>query len=187
MTANYIFNGSRNKENASPLHIATRNERPWTREKKLVFLQEQCVRQPPILMPKHTTCRRKKGGKSPVKGIDIIKEHARKVMNELGKGHSESVYHRAMITSLNKGKVAHRAEVVSPILFMGEVVGFGRCDLVVKDIVVEIKANSMRAKSAIAQIKKYTTHLAKAEKTKYYGIVVNFNQSSGEVETCLAR
>ena len=136
---------------------------------------------------KPNTKKRKGGGVTTSTAMDTIKEHARKVMSALGKGHSESVYHRAMITSMNKSRIAHRSEVVSPILFMGEVVGFGRCDLVVDDIVVEIKANSMHTKSALAQIKKYTTHLAKVEKAKYFGIIVNFNQTNGTVETWIAR
>ena len=116
-----------------------------------------------------------------------IKEHASRVMKELGKGHSERVYHRAMITSLNRSKIAHRSEVLSPIFFMGEVVGMGRCDLVIGDIVVEIKANSMQAKAALPQIKKYIANLSKAEKTKFSGMVLNFNQTTGRAEIWLTR
>ena len=68
----------------------------------------------------------------------VIRKHADHAMKKLGKGHCERVYHRAMITSLNQGKVAHRSEVLSPIFFMGEVVGMGRCDLVIGDMAVEI-------------------------------------------------
>ena len=114
----------------------------------------------------------------------IVKKHALHIMKTLGKGHSERVYHRAMITSLNKAKVPHRSEVLSPIFFMGEVVGMGRCDLVIRDTAVEIKANALPPRSAIPQLRKYTQSLAKIENKKnFFGLIINFNQRTGRTDT----
>jgi GxxExxY protein len=115
-----------------------------------------------------------------VKGLQ---DHAIRVMKSLGKGHTERVYHRAMITSLNKDGIRHRSEVQAPIFFMNEIVGTGRCDLVVGDLVVEIKANTMPPSSAASQLWKYTYSLARAEQCRYSGVILNFNQKTGVVQT----
>lgn len=103
-------------------------------------------------------------------------------MAALGKGHTERVYHRAMITLLNKKGIPHRSEVLAPIYFLGEVVGVGRCDLVVKNLVVELKANTKCPTSFSAQLRKYMTSMGAVENRKFQGIIVNFNQRTGVVE-----
>ncbi len=114
--------------------------------------------------------------------FDVIKGQADHVMRVLGKGHSESVYHRALITALNKAGIAHRSEVACPIWFMGECIGMGRADLVISDIVVEIKANSAAPKRTSPQLQKYVLSLTQAENKCFGGVVVNFNQRNGNVE-----
>jgi len=100
-------------------------------------------------------------------------------MSTLGKGHAERVYHRALITGLNAKRIPHRSEVLTPVYFMGEVVGMGRCDLVLGELAVEIKANRQNPQKASAQIKKYTMNLSQAEQRRYTGVVINFNQKQG--------
>ena len=104
-------------------------------------------------------------------------------MKGLGKGHSERVYHRAMITLLNSKHIPHRSEVIAPIHFMGEVVGFGRCDIIIGDLIIEFKANVSRPTKASPQLHKYIMSLSVTERRKFRGVVVNFNQRSGTVET----
>ena len=115
-------------------------------------------------------------------GVNALQGHARRVMKTLGKGHSERVYHRAMITSLNKEGVLHRSEVLAPIYFMNEVVGVGRCDLVVGGLVVEIKANALHPSKASSQLQKYTWSLSRTEKRSFTGVIINFNQKTGGVQ-----
>lgn len=110
-------------------------------------------------------------------------EHAAGVMRSLGTGYSERVYHRAMIASLNQAGVAHRTEVPSPVYFQGEIVGVGRCDLVIGNVVVEIKANTLPPRRALAQLRRYTENLGRAERRRFCGIVLNFNQRTGGVQT----
>ena len=99
-------------------------------------------------------------------------------MRVLGTGHSERVYHKSLATSLSRSRFGVRSEVVTPILFMGECVGFGRADLIVDNrLCVEIKANARRPAAASGQLKKYLDSLSECA-----GLVLNFNQSSGEVE-----
>ena len=111
-----------------------------------------------------------------------LRRHACEVMRVLGKGHSERVYHRAMITSLNREQIPHRSEVVTPIYYMGEVVGFGRCDIIVGDLVVEFKANMWCPSKNSPQIRKYLESLTATERKRFRGVIVNFNQRTGSVE-----
>ncbi len=103
-------------------------------------------------------------------------------MRVLGKGHTERVYHRAMVTSLNRELVPHRSEVLAPIYFMREVVGFGRCDLIVGKLVVEFKANTRHPSKVSPQLQKYLDSLSASERCRYSGVVLNFNQRSGRVQ-----
>ena len=75
--------------------------------------------------------------------IDVLKGHARHVMRVLGPGHRERIYHNALITALNRRAIPHRSEVACPIWFMGECIGMGRADLVIEDLIVDIKANRL--------------------------------------------
>ncbi len=113
---------------------------------------------------------------------DIIRGQANYVMRCLGKGHSENVYHRALITAMNKAGVAHRSEVSCPIWFMGECIGMGRADMVIENVIIEIKANKFPPKATSDQLQKYLVSLSQAEKKHYSGVVVNFNQKTGLVD-----
>lgn len=103
-------------------------------------------------------------------------------MRCLGKGHSERIYHNALITAMNHRGILHRSEVACPIWFMGQCIGMGRADLVIDNLVVEIKANKLSPKETSAQLQKYLHSLAKTEKRKFRGVVINFNQQSGFVD-----
>jgi len=120
-------------------------------------------------------------------------EYARHAMRVLGKGHTERVYHRALATSLGRTQIPLRSEVVTPIMFMGECVGLGRADLVLQgrqrgprdtalDLVVEIKANARPPAHASGQLRKYLESLRRIEKRECAGVVLNFNQTTGEVD-----
>lgn len=114
--------------------------------------------------------------------IRRLKEHATGVMRALGKGHSERVYHRAMITSLNSKLVPHRSEVIAPIHFMGEIVGFGRCDIVIGNLVVEFKANNRPPTKTSPQLQKYLQSMVAGGGRGLKGVIINFNQRSGRVD-----
>lgn len=112
--------------------------------------------------------------------LQALRAHATGVMRALGKGHTERVYHRAMITSLNRARIPHRSEVLSPIYFMGEVVGFGRCDIVLGNMAVELKANMHCPRKASSQLQKYLETCGGGHRLR--GLVVNFSQRSGRAE-----
>jgi len=119
--------------------------------------------------------------------VDTLEQHARRVMQALGKGHSERTYHKAMITSLNRKGILHRSEVIAPIYFMGEVVGFGRCDLIIDDLIVEFKANVRCPSAASPQLQKYIQSQKAAERKHYRGVIINFNQRTGAIDVLQER
>lgn len=104
------------------------------------------------------------------------------MIKALGKGHSERVYHKAMITHFNRKRVMHRSEVIAPIVYLGEVVGFGRCDIVIGNLVVEFKANARCPKKTSPQLQKYLDSLTKGERRRFHGLVINFNQKTGKID-----
>jgi GxxExxY protein len=104
-------------------------------------------------------------------------------MRALGRGHSESVYHKALITLLNSRNISHRSEVICPIMFMGECVGVGRADLIVDDVVVEIKAIASKA-LVTPQLRKYLVSMSQSDGSRpYYGLILNFNTNTGNVDS----
>jgi GxxExxY protein len=114
--------------------------------------------------------------------MEMLKGQACHVMKCLGKGHRESIYHNALITALNRRGIFHRSEVSCPIWFMGECIGMGRADLVIEDLIIEIKANKLPPTETSAQLQKYLQSLSKAEKRDFRGVVINFNQKNGTVD-----
>jgi GxxExxY protein len=116
--------------------------------------------------------------------------YARHAMRVLGTGHNERIYHKALATSLGRSSIAFRSELVTPIMYMGECVGIGRADLVIQgcqrqqtpDLVVEIKANAKCPTQASGQLRKYMESLRSVERRECTGVVLNFNQASGQVE-----
>jgi GxxExxY protein len=119
--------------------------------------------------------------------VDTLEQHAARVMLALGRGHSERTYHKAMITSLNRRGILHRSEVIAPIYFMGEVVGFGRCDLIIDNLIVEFKANVRCPTAASPQLQKYIQSQRAAERKHFRGVIINFNQRTGGIDVLQER
>ena len=75
---------------------------------------------------------------------DIKKIHklAEEVLEALGAGHTESVYHNAMKVGLQDERFPFESERDLPITFRGRYVGTVRADIIVdKRIVIELKAS----------------------------------------------
>ena len=107
-----------------------------------------------------------------IKLLKNIEEACRMVFAQLGSGHSESVYHRAMEVELRKRKIAYESEVVIPILYDGYFVGHGRADIIVeKKIIVELKAITSLGTGERMQLNLYLNCL-----NYNMGILLNFPQ-----------
>lgn len=94
------------------------------------------------------------------------------IFETLGPGHTESVYHRALEVSLRLGGIPYESEVVVPILFRGYTVGNIRCDVIIGDTVIELKAVSRLNEDHRQQLRNYLMILDKPR-----GLLVNFGST----------
>ena len=87
---------------------------------------------------------------------EVIKEIAENVYMELGSGHSESVYARALCIGLQKQAISLEAEKVFPLTYLNEYIGFCRPDIIVeKTIVIEVKCLSQIGLTQRHQLLRY--------------------------------
>lgn len=81
---------------------------------------------------------------------------AYEVFNELGFGHQEKFYQRAMAVQFKKEGIIFKEQVYTPLKFKEEVIGKQYFDFLVEDkIIVELKKNAVFSKRNIDQVKQY--------------------------------
>lgn len=101
-----------------------------------------------------------------------IEESCRMIFAQLGSGHSEFVYHKAMEVELRKRKIDYESEVVIPILYDGYFVGHNRADIIVeKKIIVELKAINSLGIGERMQLNLYLNCISHNT-----GVLINFPQ-----------
>jgi GxxExxY protein len=108
--------------------------------------------------------------------IDKIKKIAKDVFNELGSGHTEAVYQKAMEVGLRLEKIPYENQKVVPIYYKEYNVGEGYTDLIINDakgrIIIELKAvGSKLSNKEETQLRKYMAVLGINK-----GILINFPQ-----------
>lgn len=108
---------------------------------------------------------------------DRIVESAEEVHEELGVGHTESTYHRAMEREFSERGIPFTSEGTIPIFYKGNPVGRRRPDMFVEGedgtIIVELKAGS---NSGEAQLLDYQDILGDDSNFNIVGgILVRFN------------
>lgn len=80
------------------------------------------------------------------------------VFNQIGSGHKEVVYHKALTIEFANRKLNFREEVYFPVAFNDVVVGRNYFDFLIDDkIIVEIKSLSKFSKANFDQTKNYLT------------------------------
>ena len=96
----------------------------------------------------------------------------REVHDELRHGHPEVIYQRAMVIALADAGFSVAREVAVAVNFRGRVIGRGRLDLVVNDLVVlECKVARVVASEHVGQLLGYL------KATKYeVGLVLTFGR-----------
>lgn len=102
---------------------------------------------------------------------------ARDIYQELGPGHSESVYHRAFEIYLRDLLIPYETERILPIVFRDRTIGNFRCDLIVDHkTIVELKSISKLRPQEHQQINNYMKLLGGHD-----GILINFGPTNLEV------
>ena len=78
------------------------------------------------------------------------------VYNELGFGHAEKYYQKALAVALRKQSIPYKEQVHYPLIFKGETIGRGFCDFVVEEkIIIELKKTDRYSKGNIDQVNQY--------------------------------
>ena len=101
----------------------------------------------------------------------LISELVNEVYKSLGSGYNEVIYHRALEVSLRLNGIDYQSEVITPIMYKGYNVGHGRVDIMLDDLIIELKAVSKLTNDSVIQIKNYMKH----HKINN-GMVINFGQ-----------
>ena len=99
------------------------------------------------------------------------------VFSVLGPGHSERVYHNALLSELRNNGIHYDTEVNFSIKYKKNIVGFFRCDIVIQadglKMILELKSNSKphfkKDDQEVIQLERYLTH-TEIE----HGLLVNF-------------
>jgi GxxExxY protein len=95
------------------------------------------------------------------------------VMNELGIGFLESVYHKAFEVALRSGGLDVQSEVSLNVSFRGQLVGSFRADLIVEQkVIVEVKVAETIAGEHKAQVINYL-----CASSLLVGLIINFGQA----------
>lgn len=98
---------------------------------------------------------------------------------------SEAVYHNALLVGLRKLGIGYETERVVSVLYEGQYVGTLRMDLVVLNLVVELKACASLKQEHVVQCQKYLRALEQAQAPSYTGLVINFGKSVEHLEVQL--
>ena len=110
---------------------------------------------------------------------NIIKQLAQNVYTNLGKGHTEYIYHRAFEIELRQNNIAYDSEKRVIISYNNHAIGDERIDIFLfeNNVIIELKAIVTEPKmSEIIQVKKYYRELKKQNIICSYGIIINFPQ-----------
>jgi GxxExxY protein len=111
--------------------------------------------------------------------MQALREVAEAVMAEMGRGHSEAVYHAALLAGLAARGVPFRSEVCCPFMFAGRCVGSGRADIVLDGLVVEVKAQAVALLEARQQLARYAHALGALERCAFGAVLLVMDRAAG--------
>ena len=106
-----------------------------------------------------------------------IVEAARKVHRTLGPGFLESIYNKALVAELRTSGIPVQREKQIKIWYGSQVVGQHRLDIVVGDVIVELKANRGIVGVHKAQMRSYLQASSQS-----CGVIINFGMPELEWE-----
>ena len=109
----------------------------------------------------------------------IVSDLWEKVVTDIGVGNTESVYQRALVLQLVRHGIPVRAELPCPVIYEGECIGFGRADIVVPGLVLELKMKNDVSGRAHRQVASYVRSLQSIEGVSYQGMVLTVDPEKG--------
>lgn len=115
--------------------------------------------------------------------IQWIKSCAETVFNEMGSGHTEAVYETCMFFELSYlnpydyTPIPISQQVPCPLKYKGYTVGVGYVDLLVRNVIVEMKSVAKLTPKDVQQVRKYLIALDLND-----GLLINFGNDLEIVE-----
>lgn len=92
------------------------------------------------------------------------------VYNELGFGHAEKIYQKALAVAFRKKELLFEEQVYTPLKFQDEIVGKMFFDFLVEGkIIVELKKNNFFSKQNVDQVNQYL-----ASRNLQLALLINF-------------
>jgi GxxExxY protein len=111
--------------------------------------------------------------------IDRVSDCADIVYGILGPGHTEYIYQKALLVELRLSDIVCTSEVITPIEYKKQYIGYGRADIIIgKDIVVELKALFDIGNTLNKKVQIYMKSLGINQ-----GLLINFPQRIGRTDT----
>ena len=117
----------------------------------------------------------------PASTTAVYKRIARGIIKDMGYGHREAVYQRAMVNALAQANISSQTEVPVPFFYKGICVGNGRIDVLTKTHIVELKAvhiSPAKMDTCELQLKKYANTLKAAGAGKKELLLIIFDNSA---------
>lgn len=106
--------------------------------------------------------------------LDLLRKLAEEVYLELGAGHLESIYHKAMEFQLQDAGLKYESERQMEVLFKGRCCGLIRADVILeKECVLEFKISG-KVEDAVQQARQYMKL-----QNLTYGFVILFPKNDG--------
>lgn len=94
------------------------------------------------------------------------------VYNDLGHGHKEQLYQKALATSFGNSGIPFKEQVYCPVVFYGERIGSYYLDFLIADkVVIELKTGERFLKQNIGQVYSYLR-----ANNLPLGILINFTR-----------
>lgn len=112
--------------------------------------------------------------------LETIQNLCKNIFDELGTGFNEVVYQKALEVEFRLSGINYERERIIPITYKEHQVGIGRADIIIDNqIILELKAvaNLTHSGKELKQLEHYLNYTGIDK-----GMVINFNQSSGEVD-----
>ena len=101
----------------------------------------------------------------------VLKNMCDELVFNIGLGYTESIYQNALKLLLRKNNYDYQEEVVYPIVFKNEQIGFVRLDLIINNnIIIELKAIQKIGDKEENQVKRYKNLTGIKE-----AYIINFN------------
>lgn len=123
--------------------------------------------------------------------INLIIELSKNILNTLGVGFIESIYHKALMIDLCK-ETEYNIETkkIIPISYKNINIGYVESDIVINTenniYILELKSFDRNIlQKEILQIQKYIKFIDNPNNKIIKGIIINFNQKNKNIDYCL--